>query len=284
MLPELLQGHVRIPNRLFEAIVSAHFTELQLRVVFAILRLSLGWQRRTVSASYAELAQCVGCRRVSGGFRDAMKGLVREGVILLMAEGGGADANAYGLQFAYEKWGKYSQSEAKLEAIWGKRPANADQLPLQILTLHPASPEAPPLPPQSQGPCLARVIPPASPESGSPDLTADAAADSTVGKTLKDIESKPPQRLGRGEAMELLTAVEDLKERHAGGPQGAGSIAIRIDKVRERFGADVARALKMIGGTGRLISQKPEHRGILVTDFMEALNRIREQDTKQETA
>jgi len=132
-------GHVRIPNRLFEAIISAGFTEAQLRVVLAILRLSAGWQRGSVCASYSDLAQLLGYRKPSGGFRDALKELVREGVITLLVEGGGANAAAYGLQRDYGKWGKYSQSEARLESIWGQRPENEDQLPLQILTLHPAS-------------------------------------------------------------------------------------------------------------------------------------------------
>lgn len=288
MAPE--QGHVRIGNRLYEAIISAPLTNVQRLVVLAILRLTLGWNRRSVNASHAELAKLIGKGGPrSGAFRNDVSDLVREGVIVLVSDDG--KPNGYGIHEDFEQWGRFSQSAAKLEALWGRRPEHMDQLPLQILTLHtnPASPQAGSLhkeqatpPAERQGPRLPAGGPPASPQAGSPTPTADTSASSGVGKTLKDIEKQlppqPPTAGGRGEAMELLTQLVALKE-----DRPDGSAYIRLDRVREKCGPHVAAAVKLLGGTGRVLATKPEHHGILVSDLAQALARVRTRAERQET-
>lgn len=281
-------GHVRIPNRLLEAIIAAGFTSVQQQVVFAILRLTLGWNRQSVSASWPELAAFCD-RKPSSGFRDAVKELVTHGVIVIASEGGGATSNGYGVQHDFERWGKFSTSTAKLSAVWSKRPEHADQLNLgPLMTLakpsHPASPEAGSpahtLPPQRQGACLPEGRGSASTEAGSPVVSDGAAIVSHGGKTGKTGKTTPHSG-GRGEAMELLARIEGLREKSVTG-QAVGSLFLRIDKVRDALGEDIAEALKLIGGPGRLIGMRPEHRGIVIGDLAKALERIRSREPKRE--
>lgn len=256
----MADAHVRLGNRLLEAIISAGFHGVQYKIVFAVARQTLGWQQHSVLVSLPELATLCGSKPV-GGFRRALKELIDEGVIVLVAAGGGASSNGYALNQNFEQWGRFSQAEAKLAAIWGKRPENEDQLPFQILTLTP----------QGQGACPPGVRGSDPTGSGSPDSTVDGATRSGRLQTVTDIEI-PHRKVDRAHAMELLAKIDDLRERTGADVK---KVIIRRDRIREELGADVDDALRMAGGVDRLLKTRPEHRGILIGDFHVALNRVR---------
>lgn len=253
-------GHIRLRNRLCEAVISAPFHGMQYKIVLAVIRQTIGWQRQAVSISLSDLAVLCDCSPV-GGFRRALKELVAEGVLHLVVEGGGATANAYALQADFERWGKFSQATRKLESLWG-RPDHESQLPLQILTVTPGG--------RSEAPSGSKEPHPVG--SSTPPATDAEPAGSSVGKKLKD--RKDNYRGGRGEAMELLTAIEALREHGAEGDARSKTF-IRRDRIRSELGVDVEEALKLIGGTDRLLKTKAEHRGILIANFAEALDRVR---------
>lgn len=265
----MAEAHVRLGNRLLEALISAGFHGVQYKIVFAIARQTLGWQQHSVLVSLPELATLCGSKPV-GGFRRALKELIDEGVIVLVAAGGGALSNGYALNQNFEQWGRFSQAEAKLAAIWGKRPENEDQLPFQILTLTP----------QGQGACPPRVRGSDPAGSGSPDSTAHDATGSERGKTITAIE-KPLPRVDRADAQELLTKIEDLREQ-AGGR--TPKWIIRRDRIRNELGADVEAAVKMVGGVEAILSKDPNYRSVLVGDLQRAVNRVRGHDRKAASA
>lgn len=255
-------GHLRLGNRLCEALISAPFHGMQYKIVLAIVRQTIGWQRQAVSLSLADLATLCGCSPV-GGFRRAIKELVAEGVLHLVTEGGGATANAYAVELDYERWGKFSQATRKLESLWG-RPDHEDQLPLQILTMTPGG----------NAPVPSRMVVVDPRGSSQPVSTAAASASSSGGKTLKDNEKPHQPLLGRGDAMQLLAQIEALKER--AGPSDPKQI-IRRDRIRRELGEDVDTALRLMGGVDRVLKTRPEHRGILIGDLLVAVNRVRSQ-------
>lgn len=264
----MADAHVRLGNRLLEAIISAGFHGTQYKIVLAVARQTIGWQGYSVTSSRSELATLCGCSPV-GGFRRALKELIDEGVIVLVAPGGGASSNGYALNQNFEQWGRFSQADAKLAALWG-RPESDDQLSIPALTLTLQGPGA--------GPSGVQVLDP--PGSRSPDSTDGTAASSTVGKTFTDIEKLLP-KLDRADAQELLTQIEALREKTGG--QSAKWI-IRRDRIREQLGADVDEGLRMIGGVDVVLRQDPRYRGVLVGDLQRAVNRVRGHDRKAATA
>lgn len=124
---QLEHGHVRIANRLFEAILDAEFTGAQARILVALIRLTFGWRRRTVTLTVPELASFCRLQPV-GGFRRALRELVTEGVVLQLEQEKGRTATTYAIQKDFAAWGRYSIAEARLSAVWRTRPRSDDQL------------------------------------------------------------------------------------------------------------------------------------------------------------
>ena len=117
---QLQRGYLRIANRLFEALLAAGFTVAQLRILLTIIRLTDGWNTKTVSVSQAELSHLTGLS-VAGGFRRALRSLIDEGV-LLCDRGIGRERSAYMIQQDFTRWGKFAIAPARLAALWSKRP------------------------------------------------------------------------------------------------------------------------------------------------------------------
>ena len=117
---QLQRGYLRIANRLFEALLAAGFTVAQLRILLTIIRLTDGWNTKTVSVSQAELSRLTGLS-VAGGFRRALRSLIDEGV-LLCDRGIGRERSAYMIQQDFTRWGKFAIAPARLAALWSKRP------------------------------------------------------------------------------------------------------------------------------------------------------------------
>jgi phage replication O-like protein O len=124
---QLEHGHVRIANRLFEAILDADFTGAQSRILVALIRLTYGWRRRTVTLTVPELAAYCRMQPV-GGFRRALRDLVGEGVVIQLEHDRGRSATTYAIQKDFMAWGRYSVAEARLTAVWQSRPQSDDDL------------------------------------------------------------------------------------------------------------------------------------------------------------
>lgn len=122
---QLEYGHVRIANRLYEAMLDADFTGAQMRIVLVLFRLTYGWRRKTVTISIPELAALTRQAPV-GGFRRALQDLIAAGVVLRIDGGVGAVRSTYHIQKDFTQWGRYSIAPTRLESVWGKRPDSAD--------------------------------------------------------------------------------------------------------------------------------------------------------------
>src|SRR4051812_9959424 len=98
---QLEHGHVRVANRLMEAILDTELSGAQLRIVLALFRLTFGWRKRSVTISPSELAKLT---RLSptGGFRRALSELVDNGVVVELKDG---RSFTYAIQKDYVKWG-----------------------------------------------------------------------------------------------------------------------------------------------------------------------------------
>lgn len=284
-MAERTGGHLRFENRLMEAIITAPFSGAQMKIVLAIYRLTVGWQRQTVKLTGDELAQLCGYESASGGFREQRKRLLDAGVVDFTADEIGRGATGtYRLALDPSTWGEFAPSVDALVKIWGSRPEHSDdQLPLRIMTVDAGGVDGKvpenrqvteeKLPQKRQATRLNTGRQHASKEAGNATSTPAAATSSSAGKTVKDRKDNY-HRVGRGDAMQLLTAIEALKERGTEG-DAKGKTFIRRDRIREQLGDDVEAALKLAGGADRLLKTKPEHKGILIGDFVIALNQIR---------
>lgn len=135
---QLEHGHIRIANRLYEAILDADFSKAQMRILIALIRLTYGWRKKTVMLALIDLVRFTrlspsAARRdtkhegeISGGFKAALKELTDNGVVLCM-RGGGALRSTYAIQKDFSRWGKFAVAPARLEALWKNRPDSDDQ-------------------------------------------------------------------------------------------------------------------------------------------------------------
>lgn len=122
---QLEHGHVRVANRLFEAMLDADFTGAQLKMVLGLIRLTYGWRRKTVSISVPDLAAKLRLAPV-GGFRRALRELVDEGVVIEVERGTGHTAATYAIEKDFTCWGKFSTAPARLARMWGEKPLHLD--------------------------------------------------------------------------------------------------------------------------------------------------------------
>lgn len=111
------QGHVRVANRLYEAIVFANFNVTQTKILLAIVRLTYGWRKADVAISTRELAARVNLKASSGFYRSWSE-LVAEGVVRVIDGGGGAVAHRIAIEPDFQQWGKYAVWERHLATAW----------------------------------------------------------------------------------------------------------------------------------------------------------------------
>lgn len=132
-------GHFKVANRLAEAILAAGFSTSQLHILMALLRVTYGWRRSTVKCTETQLAIWAGMqpgpdvKRASGTFRQALKLLVQEGVVRRVDGMRGSPESTFSIQKDYVKWGQYSSAEARLQSVYGVRPASDDQALRSVL-------------------------------------------------------------------------------------------------------------------------------------------------------
>lgn len=120
-------GHLRFPNRLFEALVEAPFNDVQRRLVMVIARQTIGWGKHTVEISTPELARAVE-HEATGSFRSSLSELVVAGVLEQVVRGDGKVRSVYRLEPNFERWGRFAIAPARLAAKWGDRPRHRDDL------------------------------------------------------------------------------------------------------------------------------------------------------------
>ncbi|MHB1297274.1 MAG: replication protein [Gemmatimonadaceae bacterium] len=190
---QLEHGHVRLANRLLEAMLAADFTGGQHRLILALARLSYGWRRRTVSVTLRELAAAAGlgkdnAKATSGSFRRQLQELIQEGVIVVVSSASFGAKATYTLQKNFTQWGRFAIAEPALAARWDVRPTSADDLLEESRA--PLSTAAP-LPPQGQQSAPTG----ATPHTPSAPLGADEVP-------LEGQEVCPPE--GRGTASKSL--------------------------------------------------------------------------------
>jgi phage replication O-like protein O len=127
---QLEHGHVRIANRLAEALLYAEFSGVQFKLMHALIRLTYGWRRKTVTLAHAELAAYIHVK-ASGNFRAALGELIAEGVVIQATKGVGGKVSTYAIEKDYVRWGKFSVSFERLERIYGERPSSDDDALVQ---------------------------------------------------------------------------------------------------------------------------------------------------------
>lgn len=107
-----------LPYELYDALSMARFTDVQRRIVMALVGLSHARGRQHVAISVPRLAQVVDTTN-SGWFRDALGDLITEGVIVRVHSGGGHSAGVLAVSVDYEQWGRFSIARAAVEARFG---------------------------------------------------------------------------------------------------------------------------------------------------------------------
>lgn len=130
---QLEHGHFRVANRLAEAILAAGFSGQQLAILFALMRLTYGWRRRSVRLTVEELSRYAGAargadaKRVGGTFRAALKGLIDNHVVRAPSEKNqGRHAVTLWIEKDFEQWGNYAIAEARLSSMWATRVTSND--------------------------------------------------------------------------------------------------------------------------------------------------------------
>jgi hypothetical protein len=201
---QLENGHIRIANRLFEAILYADFTDTQRLIVMVLIRLTYGWHRHTATVSMAQLATYCRCQiasngQPSGSFRRAFGDLTKRGVVRVLQHGEGPLTSVLAIEKDFTKWGRYGTSEGCLADIYGERPVHADHMladmeegaPLWPVPQSPrgqatSPPKASPPVPTGNDPQSPRGLAPSPPEDclRAPKFFSGEIYE--VGKTLKD--------------------------------------------------------------------------------------------------
>lgn len=176
-------GHVRVANHLYWAVLAAPFNDSQRRVLFMLIGLTYGWSRKTVELSTADLASQLGVD-ATGHFRTSLSELIREGVVRQLEQGSGLRKSVWMVNKDFEQWGRFALAQAFLVAKWGARPKHRDELAaVDKGSTEGASEDAPSSlegglktgtlpegghPAQEQAPCLPTGTPP---ENGHPART-----------------------------------------------------------------------------------------------------------------
>jgi phage replication O-like protein O len=123
---------MKVANRLAEAMIGAGFSARQDRILWTLMRLTYGWNRRSVRMSAPQLLEISGlgpgpdARRSGGAARDDLDLLLKEGVIFAFGRSRGVKRPLWGMQKDYTQWGKYSMPTGRLSAYFSDRPEHDD--------------------------------------------------------------------------------------------------------------------------------------------------------------
>ena len=78
--PQLEEGHIKIANELYEAIMAAPLTAREMRVVMAVMRLTYGWNKKQARVTGGLLAKLTGLH--GSRCTKVMAGLIEKNVII----------------------------------------------------------------------------------------------------------------------------------------------------------------------------------------------------------
>src|SRR5690606_40851439 len=98
-------GYTRIAHPILEALALAPFNAAQLKVLLALIRETYGWQQKDAAISYTRLEAATGLHRDT--VRNALRSLIREGVVIVVREATFTEPAVYRLQKDPHKWGRY---------------------------------------------------------------------------------------------------------------------------------------------------------------------------------
>lgn len=142
-------GHIRIANRLYEALLDADMTNRQKVICHGLLRVTYGWRQHSATLTHDEFAQAAGMTN-GGTFREAVRELVAEGVILIVDQGSAGRASTFAIQKDFTRWGRFSVAPERLRRRFGIRPPNLDHM-LKAAAQPQAAPEQGTEPPAAHG-------------------------------------------------------------------------------------------------------------------------------------
>lgn len=99
-------GYTRIAHPILEALALAPFNAAQLKVLLVVIRETYGWQQKDAAISYTRLEAATGLHRDT--VRNALRSLIREGVVIVVREATFSEPAVYRLQKDPHRWGRFS--------------------------------------------------------------------------------------------------------------------------------------------------------------------------------
>lgn len=120
-MPDMLsQRFVRVPTELLEAVLRLHLTGAQWRILFWVIRQTLGWNRHTISFSWYRMARELSLDR--GGVARSGRTLIHSGILVLAGKQIGIQPNPA----AWTRMGSPSADQAtSIETSDAAGPRNA---------------------------------------------------------------------------------------------------------------------------------------------------------------
>ncbi|MFN3740502.1 MAG: replication protein [Thermodesulfovibrionales bacterium] len=94
--PQVEEGYIRIANELLDAMLATEFTGRELRILFAIMRYSYGWNKKEAYLTQRHFQQVTGLSKST--ISDVLRRLIRKNVITLH------EPDTYSVQKDYERW------------------------------------------------------------------------------------------------------------------------------------------------------------------------------------
>lgn len=105
--PQTENGHTRISNELFNALLSYEITGGELKVVLKIIRDTYGWSQKKAQISYGSIARATGIDRRH--VRRVCDQLKAKNVLFMQPTAKHLHANIMGINKNYETWDGFSQ-------------------------------------------------------------------------------------------------------------------------------------------------------------------------------
>ena len=97
--PQAENGHLDIANELAEALARIYLSPTESRVLWAVLRKTYGWKKKTDRISYSQFEEATGVSRRH--VAPALKRLIERKMV---TQTGNAQRLEYGIQKDYERW------------------------------------------------------------------------------------------------------------------------------------------------------------------------------------
>ena len=100
--PKLENGYTRIAHELLEQITLADFSAAEYKIIFAIIRQTYGYQKKSAAISRAQLSKLCGIHRIT--VTKALNRLVADNVIIEISEPGFVKKREVSVNKNYTEW------------------------------------------------------------------------------------------------------------------------------------------------------------------------------------